>query len=74
MSERFPMFVWFAVDQTARHLTPNRRTTRRRVHAALIDSKTKADRVAAECQAYLDHHHLGSTARGARASTPVPHA
>jgi hypothetical protein len=62
LTESFTVFVRFAGEKTARRLTPDGGTTRRRVHAALIDSRSKADPIAIECQEYLDRHHPGSTA------------
>lgn len=62
MSKCFTIFVRFADEKTARRMTPHGDTTRRRVHAAQIATRDKADRVAQECQAYLDEHHPGSRA------------
>lgn len=62
MSDRFAIFVRFADEKTTRRMTPDGGTTRRRVHAAQIATRDEADRVAKECQAYLDQHHPGSSA------------
>jgi hypothetical protein len=58
----FTVFVRFADEKTARRMTPNGGTTRRRTHAAQIVTRERAEQVAVECQAYLDEHYPGSSA------------
>lgn len=58
----FAVFVRFADEQTARRMTPDGGTTCRRVHAAQIATRERAEQVAAECQTYLDEHYPGSSA------------
>jgi hypothetical protein len=59
---RWAVFVRFADEKTARRMTPDGGTTRRRIHAAQIATKQRAEQVAGECQTYLDEHHPGSSA------------
>lgn len=62
----FAVFVRFPEEKTAQRVTPDGRTTRRRLHAAQFTTRDQADRVAAGCRAYLDIHHPGSSVRVGR--------
>jgi hypothetical protein len=44
----FAVFVRFADEKTARRMTPDGGTTRRRVHAAQIATRERAEQVAVE--------------------------
>jgi hypothetical protein len=62
----FAVFVRFPDQNTAQRVTPDGRATRRRVHPAQFTTRDQAERVAAQCRAYLDTHHPGSPVRVGR--------
>lgn len=65
----FTVFVRFADETTARRMMPDGGTTRRRIHAAQIATRARAEQVAVACQTYLDQHYPGSSAWAGPLST-----
>lgn len=62
MTDRYGVFVRFKGELRAQRVKPDGSTTRRKVHAAMFETKEGAEDAARECQEFLDSHVPGSKA------------